>query len=852
MTRTRPHAPLSPTLLLISSLFAIAALPAGCGKDSDGTRGEFEVLRFVDELPSTQLAMDDPGPERVALDVAFDTRSVVSGHYGVEESSIRTTGGELHYTTTDPKSWIDVAIDIEADEVSEVLIEAWRSTGHHRLGLLWTPEVDGRVLEPAGRGSRMDVFHKDEASDVTVFSMRVDRDPSWRGRIRALRIWGGNRPGLEVVIKSIRLVHQPADRAWYAEHPNRRDGKIEIEDETRVALLARAPSRYELTTTIPENGRIALGHTLGGAHEADATRFVVRLEHEGAEPVVLLDRTLRPKRDGEPQGDRGWQDVNLALDGLTGEEATIILETMLPEGVSTANGEASTPAYWSDPVLYVPNDSDTKRRPNILLVSLDTLRADHLGTYGYPHPTSPNFDRFAKQNTFFESLVSQAASTGPSHMSLFLSTYPTAHGIVNHERKLPDHAVTMAEIYRAAGYTTGAFTEGGYITAGIGFHQGFSSYAEVVLPLEGRGGFVDITFPRAIDWMERHDDRPFLLFVQTYQIHVPYCAGDPWDDLFTSDDYAGPLGPCLGYGDLTAMNYEATGLDHKNPVNRGKAPATEDDLAWVVAGYDSEIRKADSYFQQLLDALDRLDLADDTIVIAFSDHGEDFRDHLAIGRHARSLYEEMLHVPLAVRIPGRYSRTTIREPVAMVDWLPTLLELTDVETDSKQRQFGRSLVPVLEGKSTGERPDFFAENYSQAVRAMVRRGDWKLIETREFEDEDELRRLRAEEMRTIEIRGLYLGDELYDLANDPAEKHNLLEDYPDRADELRAALHEFLQEQREASLGSGGRAVNNADIERLIALGYVDEDENDEDEKDEREKNKDDETRDGTSRDSDR
>lgn len=816
-------------LVLIAVLFLFLG---GCRNDAPESNGGFQLQRFVDELPPEQLDLENPGAERVVYDVPFKTRSVVPKHFGVDESSIQTIDGELHYKTEDTKSWIDVAVDVNANEVSEVLIEARRSSGHHRLGLLWTTEVDGRVIEPSGRGSRMDVLLKNEESGSTILSMRVDRNPAWRGRVQSLRIWGGNRPGLEIVIKSIRFVSSPADKAWYAEHGPERNGKIEIEDETRVALLARAPSRYALTTTIPENGRLALGHSLGGALRAESTRFVVSLLPTNGEPAVLLDRTL----DSETDADRGWQDANFDLGAFAGEEATIVLETRLPDGVATATGEASTPAYWSDPVLYVPTAPDTKkRRPNILLVSLDTLRADHLGTYGYPHGTSPNLDRFAKQNTFFESLVSQAASTGPAHMSLFLSTYPTAHGIINHERKLADSAYTMAEIFRDAGYATGAFTEGGYITAGIGFHQGFSSYAEVVKPLEGHGGFVDETFPRAIEWMESHQDRPFLLFAQTYQVHVPYCAGEPWDKLFSNETYNGPLGPCLGYRDIAAMNYDATGLDLDVDENRGKAPPTDEDLAWVVAGYDSEIRKADAYFQKLLDAIDRLDLANDTIVIVFSDHGEDFRDHLAIGRHARSLYEEMLHVPLIVRLPGRFSRTTVREPVMLVDWLPTLLELTGVEPASKAPMYGRSLVSVLEGKPTREAPDYFAENYSKAVRAMVRRGDWKFIETREFEDEAEIERLRLLEPMTIKIRGLYLGDELYNLSDDPAEKRNLIEEYPERADELRAVLREFLERQREVELGSGGRDVSEMDRDRLKMLGYDVTEEDDENEEDDAE-----------------
>lgn len=817
---TQPTLPLRQVLVILALFFCILAL-VRCSKNSSSRT--VATQRLMQEIAEDQLELLDPGdPTFERLDLGtLRPRDLAVSSFGIDPASIGASSELLEFRTTEKKAWIDIPVDFQADKVTEIHVQLWRTRGHILPAMMWTAEVGGATIEPRGRGPKMDMHFEDTDKQFHVFKLRVDRIPSWRGSIRSLRLWPGNHPELEVKIRRIQFLYSPPLRPWYVENGSSRAGKTEIASETRLALLAESGSRYSTSLTVPERGRLSFGYGFlesGANRLAGPTVFRVTAAREGAKQTdgIPAEMVFETTLDATDDGNAGWHEKMIDLEAFAGRTVTFLFE------VERAGAPATEPAYaaWSDPVLYAAPTNEARQRPtNLVLISLDTLRADYLGAYGHPVSTSPIFDRFSRENIFFESLVSQAASTGPSHMSLFLSKYPTAHGIINHERTLADEALTMAEIYRDAGYNTAAFTESGYITAGIGFDQGFSSYAEIVGPMKDRGGYVDVTFPRAMDWLDRHRDRPFLLFVQTYQCHVPYCSGPPYDELFFPE-YDGILDNCLGYDQISQMNYDCIGykLDLEN---HGKRPPTAADLDHVTAMYDAEIRKTDAALGRLLDHIGSLGLDDDTIVVIFSDHGEDFADHYAIGRHARSLYEEMLHVPLAIRVPGRQSGRSIAAPVRMVDLLPTLLELTEVEPPRDASFEGQSLVPLLDGGDDAAPSVFYAENYSMANRAMIREGRWKYIDTREFENPEDAERM---DERSKKIRGLYLGGELYDLHDDPGETRNLIEAEPAIAAELRDRLATFLEQQERISLGSASRAVDADEEQRLRDLGYIDDD----------------------------
>jgi len=807
---------------LIALLLTGACRPRSGGEDESA--GEGGRVFLAERMSADSLYLEGGKEPVVAREIIFEAGLPVETGKDIE--NVRLERGELAFRTGpfgdaargDWEAWVDVPVDVDASAANLLYLELSRATGHIRPRVLWESEVEGEIrpASAGGRGKPLEVVQGTERGGFVTFKLELDRHPGWKGHVRSIRVWSTNLPRNEVRIRRLTLLDDPPVAQWkVAQGTDERTGKIEVANETRSAVFAAPPLRLVAPVRLPEGARLDLGIALlepSWFRAGSGARFTVSLERDG-EAFPLFERELDPFAR---EADRGWRDANLDLAEHAGRDVTIVLET-----TALDPGSRAVPlAVWSDPFVYRPGLRPGER--NVVLVSLDTLRADHLGAYGYPRATSPALDRFARESFFFRDLVSQAASTGPSHMSLFLSLYPTAHGITNHDRKLIGEAQTLARIFRKAGYDTGAFTEGGYISASLGFHQGFSTYAEVEGPMEGRGGYADVTFPRAVEWLRRHADRPFLLFVQSYQVHVPYCPGDPFVD-FYSEGYEGPLDRCLGYRELAEVNYDAIGLELSRE-NHGKRPATPEDLQYIEDLYDAEIRRLDSWFGTLLREIEALDLASDTLVFAFSDHGEDFRDHLAMARHARSLYNEMVHVLGALRIPGRCGRT-IAEPVAMVDFLPTLLELAGIDPTGEPIE-GQSLVPLLEQNLPQERT-IFSENYSLAIRASARRGRYKLIHTRAYEDEEKVANL---DERSRRIRGLLgKGYELYDLEEDPGEKHDLLargELSPQarRAfDTLRDELARWLVEQEAKQRASATRETSSAEEARLRELGYLDD-----------------------------
>ncbi len=802
------------TIAGLLTILVLVLVSRGCSSRNDKAAKPSTVY-LTEHILQDDLDIIAPPPRRTVKNVSFNpgNLSVVGEHFDIDPDSIQLRDGALRFRTTGGKPWIDIAVDVDASEVTEVRVKMRRNRSHNPPALLWTYETNRGRREPRARGSALEVVGRLK-DDYIIYHLPVTGMDQWRGRIHSVRIWPGNQPDLVVDIQDIMFDYLPAITEWSARNEEVRNGHVAIYDETRQALIAPTPSRYDATFRIPENGRLSFGHAI--------LPISWRVDTSAAFSVSVVDGSGTPERVYSyeapviDQAQAGWLDVDVSLARFAGKEVTVRLET------TSGSPDAIVNSVWSDPVAYAPlGDAESGSRPkNIVLVSLDTLRADHLADYGYPRMTAPAFTRFSRENVVFDRFVSQAASTGPSHMSLFLSMFPSAHGIVNHEQQLSRKAVTLAEIYRDAGYRTAAFTEGGYTAAEIGFYQGFSSYAEVVGPMDGRGGYADVTFPRAADWIERNRDQPFVLFVQSYQVHVPYCPGEPWVDLYRGG-YNGPLDRCVGYGEIGAMNYEAMGLPWKLEKNHGKNPPTPEDIEYLVALYDAEIRKIDSWFAHLLDTLEEQGLAEDTIVVVFSDHGEDFGDHLALGRHARSLYDEMVHVPLAMRIPGGPNRMRIPDMITSVDLLPTLLELTGVSAPKNLEPEGASLVPLLEGRELESRPAY-AENYSDAIRAMIRRGNWKLIHTREFEDPEQV---EEHAPRTMIVRGLRLGTELYDLENDPGETRDLSTEEPAILEELMRELERFLEKQEGRALPSGTRGISAGELERLRKLGYAEDEE---------------------------
>jgi arylsulfatase A-like enzyme len=365
-----------------------------------------------------------------------------------------------------------------------------------------------------------------------------------------------------------------------------------------------------------------------------------------------------------------------------------------------------------------PGRSATNPR-NVVLVSLDTLRADHVSAYGYERPTSPNLDRLAAEGILFEQAFSHAPHTAQSHMSLFTSLYPGEHGVHNFQDgppvRLDDEIPTLAELLQSSGYRTRGVVSGGNISGSLGFDRGFDRYDE--LNRHPR------LFPAALEALRElaATEGPFFLFVHTYQAHDPYVPPPEFAGLFSDPSYDGSL---IGTQDelarLSDGEYEGQHRAFWDSFDRERPG----DLRQLVAQYDAVIRATDGGLGALLAELEALGLEAETAVVVLSDHGEEFAEHGGFVHH--QLYQEVLHVPLVLRFPGLASGVRVQRRVRLIDVLPTITDYLGIEAPDHTQ--GESMLPLISdpvSDGASERP-LFAQLPSAEMSALYV-GNWKAL-----------------------------------------------------------------------------------------------------------------------------
>jgi arylsulfatase A-like enzyme len=430
-------------------------------------------------------------------------------------------------------------------------------------------------------------------------------------------------------------------------------------------------------------------------------------------------------------------------------------------------------------------------RPNVLLVSMDTTRADHLSAYGYARPTSSRLEAIAAEGVLVETAYAPSATTGPSHATLFTGLPPIAHDVRKNGQRLDSSHATLAERLAGAGYETGAVVSSYVLNRRFGYDQGFGRYdddvsradtPEATTLWEGQEivgrfyGSADDTTRRALAWLDDrdHTERPFFLFVHYFDPHDPYL-------------------PPAGY---------------RPPF----APTRRENLKLnrTIFLYDTLLAFTDREIGRLLDGLAARGLGDDTLVVVTGDHGEGLMAHGHMF-HGVHVYEEAVRVPLILRWPGHLPPgRVVRTPFALVDLASTVLELIGEAGDGPLGP--RGLAPRLVGAAAEPAPEpqpifLYRRHYAgdeapadgiEAVgeKFAVREGRWKLIE--------------GPEEGTLE---------LFDLERDPEERTNRAAEEPERTEHLRGLIADW----RARHAGERGRAAGPTDEERarLRALGYV-------------------------------
>lgn len=481
-------------------------------------------------------------------------------------------------------------------------------------------------------------------------------------------------------------------------------------------------------------------------------------------------------------------------------------------------------------------------RKNVLIVALDTLRPDHLGFYGYDRDTSPALDAFAADFTVFDNAHTVAPWTAPSLISLMTSLYPDAHDVKASPDPglLSDDVLTLAEALKTVGYRTGAFTEGGYAKPDFGLGQGFDTYPGN--PGDETGFTSNRRYPsrlaanvdRCLAWMGEASEEPFLCFFQTYEPHSPYQAPteivrryipdfdeeadharlaqavEMWNqEAEVSDADLRLFQRHLMHCDLRGLPKidDPRALRDQSRVQgislfHGEVSSSPGMSEWYTDLYDAEISFADGELARLWSFLEQGGLADDTIVILVSDHGEALGEHGDIG-HGRSLFNELTRILFAARVPGLEQVDRSAEPVSLVDVMPTVLDLLGVPSAGLGLH-GQSFASLLVG-GTGDpqRPLFsHATLKKEHPQHAVRQGDWCLI-----------------------VDDLSGETELYDLAQDPGETTNVTALHPERTSRMLKLLRSRSGVDKtlaaELNIGRTDTELSDESRAELRALGYI-------------------------------
>lgn len=420
-----------------------------------------------------------------------------------------------------------------------------------------------------------------------------------------------------------------------------------------------------------------------------------------------------------------------------------------------------------------------ERPRNLLLISIDTLRQDRVGAYGYDRPTTPTLDALAARGLVFDEATAPSPWTLPSHVSLLTGLSPQSHGVTDRVRGIGPGADTMAAWLQDHGYDTAAVVNSVLLGPKRGFARGFGSFDLVVRP-HPEPAAAEV-HRRAIRWLDRERDRPFFLFVHHYDVHSDYAPAETYRELL--------VGPYEGRVNGTTEQLKAARL--------GKLALTPADARHLSELYDAEVRQIDDELGRFLGALAERGHLADTAVVVTSDHGEEFLEHGGV-LHGATLHGELVRVPLILAGPGIPAGRRVAEPVSLTDVFPTLMGLLGVEAP-----------PYVEGvdlwsngslRSPGDRPLFFGTDWwlgrpNGAWKRAVQQGGWKL----HYAHPDG-------------------ALELYDLASDPDERRNLAARDPARVDALRA----LLAPQLGPASDSGAPAeASSEETEQLRALGYL-------------------------------
>lgn len=687
------------------------------------------------------------------------------------------------------------------DLVHEVQVRMRVSSGKG-CGVHFVPDTPNGLDRTILEGAEIPWPHESPVIPGAAIETFVVRPlfPVTGASVSELLIKPADEAGARFEIESVRLIFRreylmtsiPSGIGWHG-----------LGEAYRESVVARSPESVRWEVQVPDRPRLTL--SLATLDERPVT-FRISVRSGNGQPVELLRRTVSTPHS--------WDPASVDLDAWSGRKATLTL--------SLEADQAGALGFWGAPAIRrrgpLPEGKGGEPRPQgVGFILVDTLRADRLDAYGHRRPTAPTLARLAREGGLFRNAMSQATWTKVSVPSLLTSLYPLTNGVRDFPDRLPSSATTLAEVYRNAGYATAAFNSTTFVGNHTNLHQGYEELYERSFGTSGSKTARAIT-NQFLPWLEEHRDEPFFAFLHYLDPHSPYEPDPPYDRLwhdgipweeheqrrkavvpFIQD----PLRRQAGYA--TPAEFRTAKIDPVSFMRR------------ELAAYDGSIRQVDTELKRLLERFSELGLDRRTLIVLTSDHGEEFHEHGSMF-HGQSLYDELARVPLVVRYPEAVpAGIRVEEPVALLDVMPTLLELSGLELPAGMQ--GRSVLPLLQEKGkTGARPrpifidrppaTHFASPHPKELGAyaVIHEG-WKLVWN--FE--------RPEGFDRPEF-------ELYDFRRDPGDRRNVAARHPEVVGELSKLLRSWEKDAKARRIPSGEeetRGMSPEEQARLRALGYI-------------------------------
>ncbi|MDA0206841.1 MAG: sulfatase [Acidobacteria bacterium] len=653
----------------------------------------------------------------------------------------------------------------------------------------------------------------DEIQAVTLSSPLLRR----LANVKTILLRPTDKSGSTFEIESIRMLSQ---REHLASIPSG-IGWQGLDEVYRETLVSRSPESFTIDVDIPANSWLDLH--VGTVEDAPVT-FVVADVTNGSD-TLLLERTVTTKD--------AWDLASTDLSSLTGSrrlrfsldaEGDRMVGYWGSPAIRVRGARPAAPAKESATVLGSPAPPQ-----GVILIMIDTLRKDHTSLYGYERDTTPTLSKMASEGVLFLDNISQATWTKVATPSIMTSLYPQSHRVHDIPDTLAAAGETIAEVYRAGGYATASFASNAFTGRATNLHQGFEEVHEAG-SLHNQGTKTSRpVVDGAVDWLERHADTPYFMYLHLYDPHSKFEPRAPyntmWADATGKEEHEAQRKKALDY----AKAKDETRQFNELPNAEDLEAAGTDVAAWMAyekAWYDGSIRGMDAELARLLERLRSLGIARETLIAVVSDHGEELHDHGKFG-HGFQAYGEIANVTMLLHRPGSIpERVRVEETTRSIDLMPTLLNLSGLPVPEAAQ--GRSTLPLIAGYldgRTGDEASATAAELGWETRPAVTE-EHKRVHSNayEVENDDESFAIVFEGWKLIHntITKKKPEFELFDHANDPLDAHDVADANPEMVEKLKTELSYWRREVTDAALPEdSSEGMSSEELEKLRSLGYI-------------------------------